>query len=61
MVGDPQPAAALMRVMGVETETDYRVENGMKIVSPSRTLVMTPLEDGTIQGPLGIKLTKCEP
>jgi len=49
----------IMKVMGIETEADYRVEDGkVKLQSPSGTLVMTLLEDGSIQGPLGIRLTK---
>jgi len=45
--------------MGIETETEYRVEDGkVKIGSPQGSLVMTILEDGSIQGPLGVRLTK---
>jgi hypothetical protein len=45
--------------MGIETELDYKVEDGkVKIGSPQGTLVMTILEDGSIRGPMGIKLTK---
>jgi len=48
-----------LSTMGVETEMDYRVEDGkVKIDSPQGTLVMTILEDGSIEGPMGIKLTK---
>lgn len=48
-----------MATMGMETEMDYRVEDGkVKIGSPQGALVMTILEDGSIQGPMGIKLTK---
>ncbi len=45
--------------MGMETETDYKVEDGkVKIASPKGALVMTILDDGSIQGPMGIKLMK---
>jgi hypothetical protein len=46
---------------GVETEAEmeYKVENGkVKIGSPQGTIVMNILEDGSIQGPMGIKFTK---
>ena len=48
-----------MSMMGVETEMEYKVEDGkVKIGSPQGTLVMAILEDGSIQGPMGMKLTK---
>jgi hypothetical protein len=48
-----------MTTMGMETELDYRVEDGkVKIGSRQGALVMPILEDGSIQGPMGIKLTK---
>jgi len=51
----------LMNVMGVETELDYRVEDGkLKISSPMGTQVMSILDDGSIEGPMGFKLTKQE-
>jgi hypothetical protein len=38
---------------------EYRVEDGkVKIGSPQGALVMPILEDGSIQGPMGIKFTK---
>ncbi len=50
-----------MTMMGVETETDYRVEGGkIKIGSPQGALVMTLLEDGSIQGPMGVVLRKVQ-
>ncbi|MFZ3036942.1 MAG: hypothetical protein WA112_06665 [Rugosibacter sp.] len=48
-----------MATMGLETEMEYRVEDGkVKIGSPQGALVMPILEDGSIQGPMGIKFTK---
>jgi hypothetical protein len=48
-----------MSTMGIETEMQYKVEDGkVKIGSPQGSLVMTILEDGSIQGPMGMKLTK---
>ena len=48
-----------LTMMGVETETDYTVEGRkVKIESPQGVLVMTILEDGSIQGPMGMILTK---
>jgi len=48
-----------MTAMGVETETDYTVEGRkVKIGSPQGALVMTILDDGSIQGPMGMVLTK---
>ena len=47
-----------MKTMGVETEMDYKVEDGkVKIGSAQGALVMTILEDGSISGPMG-KLSK---
>lgn len=49
----------ILSTMGVETEMDYKVEDGkVKIVSPQGTMVMNLLEDGSIEGPMGMKLTK---
>ena len=49
--------------IGVETEAEmeYKVENGkVKIGSPEGAIVMNILEDGSIEGPLGIKFTRKE-
>lgn len=44
---------------GMEYEMDYKVEgNKIKIMSGDNAMVMNLLEDGSIQGPMGIKLTK---
>lgn len=43
----------------VELEVAYEIDgNNVKIITPQGSLVMTLLEDGSIQGPMGIKLTK---
>ena len=45
--------------LGMGTEMDYKVEDDkVKITSPQGTMVMDILADGSIQGPLGIKLVK---
>ena len=37
----------------------YKVEDGkVKLISPEGTLVMKILDDGSIEGPMGVKLTK---
>ena len=42
-----------------ESELDYKVEDGkVKIGLPQGDLVMTILDDGSIQGPMDMKLTK---
>ena len=44
-----------------EAEMEYKVENGkVKIGSPEGAIVMNILEDGSIEGPLGIKFTRKE-
>lgn len=49
----------IVSAMGVGSEMDYKVEDGkVKIVSPQGTMVMNILQDGSIEGPMGIKLTK---
>jgi outer membrane lipopolysaccharide assembly protein LptE/RlpB len=46
-------------VMGTEVEMNYEVDgNKVKLITPQGKLVMTLLEDGSIQGPMGMKLTK---
>jgi hypothetical protein len=48
-----------MTTMGIETELNYYVEDdNVKIGSEKSSLVLTRLEDGTLQGPLGVKFTK---
>lgn len=48
-----------LNTMGVETELDYSEEDGkVKLGSPQGALVMSILEDGSLQGPMGIKLVK---
>ena len=50
-----------MQTMGIETETEYRVEDGeVKIGTEKTTMVLKMLEDGSLQGPLGMKLNKRE-
>lgn len=45
--------------MGVGSEMDYKVEDEkVKIILPQGTMVMNILKDGSIEGPMGIKLTK---
>jgi len=49
----------IMSTMGVGQEMDYKIEDDkLKIISPQGTLVMNLLKDGSIEGPMGIKLTK---
>lgn len=49
----------IISALGVGTEMDYKVEDGkVKILSPQGTMVLDILEDGSIQGPLGMKLHK---
>jgi len=48
-----------MSIMGTETELEYSVEdNKVKIGSPQGNMVFTLNEDGSLQGPMGMKLTK---
>lgn len=46
-------------VMGMETELKYEV-NGtrVKIVSPQGNQILTRLDDGSLRGPLGLRLVK---
>jgi outer membrane lipopolysaccharide assembly protein LptE/RlpB len=49
----------VVSALGMGTEMDYKVEdNKVKIVSPQGTMVMNILADGSIEGPMGIKLVK---
>jgi hypothetical protein len=42
--------------MGVQMEMHYKVEGkSVKIVTPQATLVLTLLDDGSIQGPMGLR------
>ncbi len=46
-------------VMGMEVEMKYEVEdNKVKLITPSGNLVLTLQEDGSIKGPMGIRLEK---
>lgn len=46
-------------VMGNETELDYRIDdNKVKIIGPQGNMVFTLNEDGSLKGPMGMKLSK---
>ncbi len=48
-------------VMGIESELRYLVEGKhVKILSPRGTQVLDLLDDGTLEGPLGMKFTRAE-
>lgn len=48
-----------VNVMGNETELDYSIEDDkVKIVGPQGNMVFTLNEDGSLQGPMGMKLSK---
>lgn len=48
-----------MTTMGIETELDYKVEDGkVKIGTEKGAMVLTLLDDGSIRGPMGMKLEK---
>lgn len=48
-----------MTTLGIETELDYSIEDDkVKIGSDKSRLVLTILNDGSLQGPLGVTLTK---
>ena len=48
-------------VMGIETELTYTVEGRhVKIISPQGSQVLDLLDDGTLEGPLGMKFTRQE-
>ncbi len=52
-------SSVAMTTMGIETELKYKIEDSkVKIGSDKGALVLTMLEDGTLQGPLGIKFAK---
>jgi hypothetical protein len=49
----------IVSVMGIGSEMDYKVEDGkVKIITPQGTMIMNILKDGSIEGPLGINLSK---
>lgn len=46
-------------LMGNETELEYEVDDGkVKITGPEGNMVFTLNEDGSLQGPMGMKLSK---
>ena len=48
-------------VMGIETDLKYTMEgNHVKIISPQGSQVLDLLDDGTLEGPLGMKFTRRE-
>jgi hypothetical protein len=48
-------------VMGIESELKYQVEGRrVKIISPRGSQVLDLLDDGTLEGPLGMRLTRQE-
>lgn len=48
-----------MTTLGIETQMDYRVEGDkVKIGSEKNALVLTRLDDGSLQAPMGVTLTK---
>lgn len=50
-----------MTTMGIETELDYKIEDKqVKIGNEKGAMVLTLLDDGSMQGPMGVKLTKRE-
>ncbi|HEU5217389.1 MAG TPA: hypothetical protein VFU23_01950 [Gemmatimonadales bacterium] len=48
-------------VLGIRTELEYVVEGKkVKIISPQGSQVLDVLEDGTLEGPLGMRFSKQE-
>jgi hypothetical protein len=46
-------------VMGIETQLKYRLEGKrVRIISPQGNQVLDLQEDGTLEGPLGMKFTR---
>lgn len=46
-------------VMGIETELKYRLEGRqVKIISPQGNQVLDVLDDSTLEGPLGMRLSR---
>jgi len=51
-----------MRMMGTEVEVPYEVEGDkVKVGPPDNRLVLTRQPDGSLEGPLGVKLTRQQP
>lgn len=49
----------IQSAMGMEVESNYEVEGSkVKLITTQGTLLLTILEDGSIQNPMGGKLTK---
>jgi len=49
----------IQSTMGVQVEMKYEVEGDkVKLITPGGNLILSLLDDGSIQGPMGIKLTK---
>lgn len=45
--------------MGMEVEMNYEVDgNKIKLITPQGNMILTLLDDGSIKGPMGLKLTK---
>ena len=45
--------------MGMEAEMKYEVDGKkVKLITPQGNLILTLLDDGSIQGPMGVKLEK---
>ena len=48
-----------IEAMGVESEVPYRIEDGkVKIGTREGSMVLQVLDENTLEGPLGMKLTK---
>jgi hypothetical protein len=48
-------------VMGIETELKYTVDGKhVKIISPQGSQVLDLQDDGTLEGPLGMRFTRQE-
>lgn len=45
--------------MGMEVEMKYEIDGKkVKLITPQGNLILTLLDDGSIQGPMGVKLLK---
>lgn len=52
----------VMTMMGTEVEMTYEKEGDkIKVGTPEGRVVMTLLDDGSIQGPMGVRLTRTQP
>ena len=52
---------ASVAVMGIETELKYTVDGKhVKIISPQGSQVLDLQDDGTLEGPLGMRFTRQE-